>query len=167
MHILLRYADKWIDSGTTIERHAEVICEKGAVLFGKFGKPIANSKVNRFNYQISNDIPTYVFLVKSTSGKRKSINIGNIIKVQRQVEPADLAKVPKYYRDNIDSIDTWLKLDHISEVDAHILDEIRVYNTGNKAIDAIHYSMAGLFYVKFRPGMSLESYRPVKVYYKG
>lgn len=159
-HLVLRFSDAGLDDGGTIRNHKEILAKQGTVAMGKYGKPIGTKMIRKLNDQIAEETETYVFLVQSWAKKRKSVFVGNVTEICRTIEKKDLRSVPSYYRQKANAIQTWIKINHLYEVDNKILGSLALVNTGNRAPSALASSMAGIFYVRFNKGVSLADYIP-------
>ena len=68
-HLLIRFSDRLLESRRTIDEHQEVIEKEGAVWFGKMGQPISQNAIDKLNKQVTENIPTYIYLVRGNRRK--------------------------------------------------------------------------------------------------
>lgn len=148
IHVLVRFSDFQLPSGTTIKLHQEVISEQGAVWFGKAGKPLASSHVEHINRQCAKQ-PSYLYLVQRVAGEY-SLYRGSVLSMARSLPPDERVYVPRYYKDLylLRDIRYWTKLSKLTKAPNRELEKLVLVNTGMPARLSLLNSMAGLFLVR-------------------
>jgi hypothetical protein len=150
-HLVVRYSDAPYGVNT-IQEHLKVIANNGAVWLAKFGKPLSEVKIGILNRQIEARIPTFLYLVTRHSGEYQWYR-GRLLKVAREIPSSEKQLVPTYYQEegiaaSASSASLWLKLSGLHPVRRGGLGSLHVVSSGQHIFEALHGSMAGMFFVQ-------------------
>jgi hypothetical protein len=139
IHLLLRIR---IEDRHRIADHRAVIKEHGSVLLGKIGRTMSPPLQRRANDQISQGLPTFLFLATREGSTGPYLLFRSAL---RQVYPnLPLAKrqlIPDYYGPLIEHVTTWFELSSIDPMSSAEMDTLRVFTTGRKVADVLKSSM--------------------------
>jgi hypothetical protein len=149
IHIMLRFSDAFLREGNTIPLHQSVLKERGAVWYGKTGKPLARRHVTRINAQCEAGVPTFLYLVQRVGGNYE-LHKGVVEAMSRDYPKLESSLVPEYYaqQEFLRGIRLWTKLRKLSRAPGEELPKLVLLNTGMPARLSLLHSMAGLFIVR-------------------
>ncbi len=150
-HILLRWSATENKGRETIEKHAELLKSRGIVVWGKFGKPIHDARVEKFNKQIDAGIPTYAYLV---GGEPRKMLRATLSKVSQRIDSVDRSLIPEYYRDNLTGSETFYTFSEIGDIDFYSqIDDLLFLNSDprKKVSDSLK-SQVTVCFVQHREG---------------
>lgn len=149
IHVLVRFSDMLLPSGDTIESHQKVISKKGAVWFGKAGKPLARNHIERINRQCSDHIVTFLYLVQRVAGQYELYK-GTVLTMSRALPEGEEEFVPPYYKNLylLRDVRYWTKLSKLAKAPQGELEKLLLVNSGMPARLSLYQSMAGLFLVR-------------------
>lgn len=148
LHLVIRFSDTMFDVGDVIAIHNEVVEKHGAVWFGKLGGTLALSRVEWLNKQITQKIPTYVYLVKGNRKKSTPYKAG-ILAVSRDFPKKEKALVPAYYAEKklLKFMNAWIKIGHIEQVEMLDLKNLKTINSIYPLEETLARSQSGYFLV--------------------
>ena len=149
VHVLMRFSDALNPNGNTIEIHQQMIAEKGAVWFGKAGKPLGYRHVARISRQCEEHVPTFLYLVQRIEGQYE-LHKGSVLQVVRSLPSSERQFVPDYYSDLyfLKNVRYWTKLSTLTRAPKDEMEKLVLLNTGMPARLSLMHSMAGLFLVR-------------------
>src|SRR3989442_11376911 len=96
IHLAVRYSDKFMSVSSTIEKHNELITRRGAVWFGKVGKPLAQRRIDQFHKQIEQGNKTYLYLIQKSKNIYEVYQC-DVVQMARSVPEHEEDLVPDYY----------------------------------------------------------------------
>ncbi len=148
IHLLIRFSDTFLRGSDTISEHLKVIEKKGAVWFGKMGATVAQRRIDVLNQQISDEIPTFVYLVKGNRLKSTAYR-GKLI-FSSKILPKDMEDfVPAYYSDLdlLRHMHFWVKLSEIAIIDFSALNHLKVTGSVLPIRETLVKSSSGHFFL--------------------
>ena len=147
-HLVVRFSDSLFKGIGTIREHKLVIKDKGAVWFGKLGRPLAKRKIEILNGQIKKNIRTYLFLVQTK--KTGYIWTKAILeKVATELVKKDTTLIPSYYkRHNIDGQSSiWFKVSKLYTPSKSDIQKCYVVSSKKPINITLNRSIAAMFMV--------------------
>lgn len=149
-HLVVRFSDSLYKGIDTIREHKLVIKDKGAVWFGKLGRPLAKRKIEILNGQIKKNIKTYLFLVQTKKAGyiwTKAI----LEKVVTELAKNDTTLIPSYYNQhNINEQSSiWFKVSKLYTPSKSDIQECYVVSSKKQINTTLNSSIAAMFMVYF------------------
>lgn len=149
IHVLVRFSDMLLPGGGTIAIHQQVISQKGAVWFGKAGKPLARGHIEQVNKQCCDQVPSYLYLVQKMAGRYELFK-GSVLTMSRSLPEGEEEFVPPYYKDLylLRNVRYWTKLSRLLKAQSEEMEKLVLVSSGMPARLSLTQSMAGLFLVR-------------------
>lgn len=135
--IALRFADTFAPSEGTIAAHEKIIARQGYVWFGKFGTPIARSKVRLVLDQ--ND--PKILLIHSGHDDRWWASVSAIER------DAPETGYPAYYGDDLSKFHCWFRITRLEKAFPNVMSQWVVPSSGKPLSEASRYSMSPYFFI--------------------
>ena len=149
VHLVMRFSDQLFRVGNVIERHTDVLDERGVVWVAKLGRPIGHTRVHRMNAQIAAGVETYCFLVQATRRGPDAYRC-SMTALSRSC-PTDYSEHAPPYYDELgyrSSASTWVQVRSIEAIDPYRLQELSVASSGQPLREALRSSMSSTFFVR-------------------
>jgi hypothetical protein len=148
LHLVIRFSDSMFSVGNVVERHNEIVDKHGAVWFGKLGGTLALSRIEMLNKQISQNVPTFIYLVKGS--RRKSTPYkATIISISREFPKKEKDLIPPYYTEKklLTFMNAWIKIGHIKQVEISSMRKLKTINSIFPIEETLVRSSSGYFLV--------------------
>jgi hypothetical protein len=148
LHLVIRFSDTMFSVGDVISLHNEVVDKHGAVWFGKMGGTLSLPRIEMLNKQISNKVPTLIYLVKGN--RRKSTPYkATIISISRDFPKKEKDLIPPYYAEKklIKFMNAWFKIGHIEQVEMSSMKSLKTINSIFPIEETLVRSSSGYFLV--------------------
>lgn len=139
--VALRFAENFAPERGTIEAHRQVIAERGAVWYGKFGSPVSAANVKAL---LDNDDPK-VLLIHSGGSDRWWAHVDA---VQRSVP--DDGCYPTYYAGFLDKFHCWFHITSIEPAPMDVMSHCVVSSSGKLLTAASRHSMSPFFVIDYQ-----------------
>lgn len=152
IHLAVKFSDDLFGVGNVMERHLDVLSQRGHVWLGKFGAAPAQATIDVLTSQVHQDIPTWIWLLGSGSHGR-SVYRGEVETVTTD-PPEDATLVPAYYSEHgvTRYIGFWMLLRGLVEHDKAVLQRLAVRSSGRLLDEVASRSMSGFFIVSETKG---------------
>lgn len=148
----MRYGDVGVPQPGTIALHKDVIAQLGYVWIAKFGKPVSVAKLRVLNKQIRDGIETLLLLV-TRKGDDLAVSSCSLLETRRDLPKTETSHIPSYYRGSGRArAGVWFRVDKIDDLTPLRLDDFVVASSNGSLREALHFSMAGAFFVRRRVG---------------
>jgi hypothetical protein len=149
VHLVVRFSDRVLRVEDTISEHAKILTERGAVWFGKLGKPVGKPNLQKMSHQIARGTPTYLYLVQKTASSY-GVYRGTIVEVKTECPTEEKPLIPSYYFHSldIDQVRFWAKLIELTAVGKDDLVKLRSISSTDPITVTLQSSMAGFFVVR-------------------
>lgn len=149
-HLVVRFSDSLYEGIDTIQEHKLVIRDKGAVWFGKLGRPLAKRQIEILNGQIQKNIKTYLFLVQTKKANyiwTKAI----LDKVATELDKNDTTLIPSYYKHHniIEQSSIWFKVTKLYTPSKSDIHKCYVVSSKKPINTTLNRSIASIFMVYF------------------
>lgn len=160
VHLLLKWRP--VDGIDTIGEHRAIADSAGSVWWGKFAadptkKSMADHRLERFSHQLSNEVPTHVYIVGADSVFRTHLN-----KISLDSSAVDEARKPKYYASS--ECNLFVELGGFEQLDRGWIEENLVLQSNpNGLIKQSLQGQSSLLYVLEQPGPSSETFGPTPI----
>ena len=155
VHIALRVAQPPSPGGDPIVAHQEIIEAEGAVLFGKFGRPMGSATASLVNDQARSGKPTFLFIA-SPAAMKMAVFRGRIEAVSNSLGDDERRLVPSYYgRDRISKVGSWFRLTALQKDDVGTLRKLINARSGKPLMSLLAASRSSMFIVETEPGSRL------------
>lgn len=127
--------------------HSEVIDKKGAVIFGKIGKPIGQSRIMKIAEVIRERGSARMILVGPKEGGRRFFE-AKVVGIFRVLPEKKRELVPAYYKEMgfVNNIRTWFEVIEMKE-SAVFKGQYATLSSGREFLEALDLSVAGSFVV--------------------
>jgi len=148
LHLVIRFSDSMFNVGDVVSKHNEIVDVHGLVWFGKLGGTLALSRIELLNKQISQGIPTFIYLVKGN--RRKSTPYkANIYVISRDLPKKEKAFIPPYYTKKklLKYMNAWIKIGHIEQVEMSSMKKLKTINSILPIEETLVRSSSGYFLV--------------------
>ena len=144
--IALRYGENFAPKCGTIAAHQEIIDKIGHVWFGKLGRRVSTSLLNRFHEEPINAI----LLVGSGTVERYWAYV-----IDAMRETPTLNEIPEYYRHRADDFNSWFKISKFERASKDVLSRCTLLSSGKLLSNAARHSMGSCFVIKYtaNPGL--------------
>ena len=149
VHLLLIFVAGLMILEASNKDNNKVIASEGAVWFGKMGSPVSQTRIDRLNKQVQEDIPTFVYLVKGNRRKSTAFR-GSLLLASKTLPEGDECLVPPYYAD-LDIpryVKFWVKLTEIVPIDSTDLNKMRVASSVLPLGETLAKSSSGHFIIR-------------------
>jgi hypothetical protein len=136
------------DVGDVVSIHNEVVKRHNAVWFGKLGGTLSFSRIELLNKQISENKPTFVYLVKGN--RRKSTPYkAQALAVTRDFPKKEKDLMPSYYAEKklLKYMTVWIKIGYIDRVEMRDLKNLKTINSIFPLEETLSRSSSGYFLV--------------------
>lgn len=144
--IVLRFNNSGLAKYTQdpIQEHKLILNKNGTVGFGKIGKPLSDTTFTQIEFQISQKLPAYLFLLtKKTKHRDYSCFRCKIASIKKN--KAALT-APSYYEYIKNDFGTWFELSTIEEYNHSALSDLYLASSGKSVMDALR-SMSSMFVI--------------------
>jgi hypothetical protein len=148
LHLVIRFSDTMFSVGDVVEKHNEIVDKHGAVWFGKLGGTLSLSRIELLNEQISQKIPTFIYLVKGN--RRKSTPFkASIISISRDLPKKEKGLIPPYYAEKklLQYMNAWIKIGRIEQVEMSSMKNLKAINSIFPLEETLVRSSSGYFLV--------------------
>lgn len=134
--------------GDVVSNHNEVVKKHNAVWFGKLGGTLSLSRIELLNKQISQNIPTFVYLVKGNR-KKSTPYKAQILTISRDFPKKEKDLIPPYYSEKklIKYMSVWIKIGYIEKVEITDLKNFKTINSIYPLEETLSRSSSGYFLV--------------------
>ena len=148
LHLVIRFSDTMFDVGDVISLHNQIVDKQGAVWFGKLGGTLSLSRIEWLNKQITQKIPTYIYLVKGNR-KKSTPYKAMILEVSRDFPKKEKALIPPYYSEKklLKYMNAWVKIGHTEQVEMADLKNLKTINSIFPLEETLSRSQSGYFLV--------------------
>ena len=136
--ICLRFSDVYAPEAGTIKLHDAVIKKYGFVWYGKFGNKISSKYLS----EILANGPVKILLLKAGSTERYWATLEDFSYEEQKVYPS-------YYRNNLGSAHTWLKITKIEKAPDDIADRCFT-SRGNTLTSILKKTMGAYFIIEIK-----------------
>lgn len=149
LHILLRWSESGASGHDTLLEHRKVLAERGSVVWAKFGRPLASTRVNTLQDQIQAGVPTFAYLL---GGSPSTMVRASISAIHSGLTTVNSTLIPEYYRADLNGTETCFEFSEIDVVDLFPqLDELLALASQPSAfLSRSLVSQNTLFYVRER-----------------
>lgn len=149
LHLVIRFSDTMFGVGDVISNHNAVVEKYGAVWFGKLGGTLSLRRIELLNKQISQRIPTALYLIKGNR-KKSTPYKAHILAVARGFPKKEKELVPLYYAEKkmLKYMNAWVKLGHIEQVEMNDLKQLKAINSIFPLEETLVRSSSGYFLVQ-------------------
>ena len=147
-HLVVRFSDHMFGIGDVIAKHNEIVSRNGYVWFGKLGTTISTSRIETLNLQVSQPIPTFIYLVKGNRRKSTAYR-AQLIEIAKELSESETKNVPVYYteKDLVQYMKTWFKIGQIAPIDMSEMGNLRALNSVFPIQETLVRSSSGYFLV--------------------
>lgn len=135
--IALRFSDNFAPKSGTISEHKKILSKRGYVWYGKLGNKIS-PKI--FDIILANG-PVRVLFIKASSPERYWVTVDKVSYEAQTVHP-------DYYGQEVNLMNTWLRITKIETADPNILEKCIIPSTGSKLSDIYKRSMGSYFNIE-------------------
>ena len=147
--VLMRYSGSLYGVGDPIAEHRRVLERRGRVWLGKFGKPLAISRIEVASARAARGDVVWLYLASSATGNWQ-VHRGRIAQMTRELPRGAKRDIPDYYvsKDLLNLVSTWTCLMDLQQLHPSVLAKLHVASSGSTARHALTYSQNGVFIVR-------------------
>lgn len=144
-HVLMRVRSA---DGLTVRAHRDVIARQGTAMLGKLGKALGSKFIAELNVQITNGVPTYLFLTTREGWNGPYVTYQcRLTRVESTLPESKVDLVPSYYSYDRSSIGTWFEITTVYKMSRQEMNQITVVSSGREIMSVIA-SSASTFRVR-------------------
>lgn len=150
-HLVIRYNGAGWNLEDPMVQHREGEERKGCVAFGKIGKRLGKRRIEYIRMQNKKGEKIYAYFVMSSSSGRIFYK-AEILNAYWHLPSSKIRFIPEYYKeiDIMNQISSWILVKKLRKIEPFKRDQFVTITRKSDIIDALNYSMAGLFVVEAR-----------------
>jgi hypothetical protein len=149
-HVVIRVRS---EEGMTVAAHRDVIATHGKVLFAKIGKELSPLLISQLQRQLAEGVPTLLFLATFDGWKAPfAFYQCELAAVYEAASPKLLRYVPRYLKDQVNSVGTWLEVTSIRRVAPDEIKQIYILTSGREVAGALRGATSS-----FRVGLATNA----------
>lgn len=143
-HLLLRVRS---EEGQTVTEHSAMIKNRGKAMLGKLGQAIGPDLIAALKKQISEGIPTYLFLTLREGWNGPYVTYKcTLLDLHLEISEDQELFAPRYYKTSWYEVSTWFEIKSMEKMNRDDMNRIYVLSSGREIMSVIK-SSASVFRV--------------------